>query len=234
LRLPNGRFGKKDNNVIKIVDDYLEIDVSTKKHPNCTLFFDKEAWEYILSLKLGRTYAQLKYKELYARANKIKGSSEVVTSKCPYLHTLLIKGKNDLVVDHINRNTLDCRQSNLRLITHSRSLINRELKTNTGIKRVHKRKDGLFEVNFGSNSGLFRKYFKDKEEAINTAEAVWDKNYNVPVPAVYQWMPIQKWIGSIHQGDSADEVLFMGVFDNEAEAEAAVNKEMLILKQNQF
>ena len=55
-----------------------------------------------------------------------------------YLHRMIMDNPVDMVVDHVNRNTLDCRKSNLRIVGQSENCQNQKLKRNntTGFKGV--------------------------------------------------------------------------------------------------
>jgi hypothetical protein len=55
-----------------------------------------------------------------------------------YLHRVIMGIPKGLVIDHINRNTLDCRKSNLRAVGQSENCQNQKLKKNntTGFKGV--------------------------------------------------------------------------------------------------
>ena len=54
-----------------------------------------------------------------------------------YLHRLILKAPKGLIIDHKNRNTLDCRKINLRLATHSQNNANQKRRSNrTGYQGV--------------------------------------------------------------------------------------------------
>lgn len=59
------------------------------------------------------------------------------------LHRFIKNPPNDMVVDHINRNTLDNRRSNLRVCTHTENVRNSGLSSlnTTGFKGVYYAKD---------------------------------------------------------------------------------------------
>jgi hypothetical protein len=66
------------------------------------------------------------------------------TRKTTALARIILKAKKGQIVDHISRNPLDNRRSNLRIVTHRQNMLNRILKNSTGFigvhLRVHKRK----------------------------------------------------------------------------------------------
>ena len=79
------------------------------------------------------------------------------------LHHFLMNCPEDLIVDHINHNTLDNRKSNLRVCTAQENSWNR-----SNVSGVYKRKNeetwlAYIEVNGGR---IHLGYFKTKEEAI--------------------------------------------------------------------
>lgn len=59
-----------------------------------------------------------------------------------WMHRLIINPPDELEVDHINRNTLDNRRANLRVVTHRFNIQNSPVKEHTsGYRGVHWRKD---------------------------------------------------------------------------------------------
>ena len=66
------------------------------------------------------------------------------------LHKLLIKSDSGFDIDHINRNKMDCRRSNLRVCTHHENCINQSLrKTST---------TGFIGVSFSKKSRKYESY----------------------------------------------------------------------------
>lgn len=64
------------------------------------------------------------------------------------LHRLVAGAGNGCIVDHVNRNKLDNRRSNLRICTCQQNMFNREQQANnqSGYKGVCQTKDGLWQV----------------------------------------------------------------------------------------
>lgn len=62
------------------------------------------------------------------------------------LHRYILDVSREMIVDHVNRNTLDNRIKNLRVVTHSQNMQNRNLQKNnsTGIRGVTRRDSGKF------------------------------------------------------------------------------------------
>lgn len=77
----------------------------------------------------------------------------------------------DVQIDHVNRNTLDCRRNNLRRATHAQNLWNRPVKkeSKTGVKNVHRCDSGNHPVWVVQISADRRRHyvgtFRSQEEA---------------------------------------------------------------------
>lgn len=85
------------------------------------------------------------------------------------MHREIIGGKPNMVIDHINHNTIDNRRSNLRLCTNSQNQFNRGVPINntSGYKGVYFNKK---DKRWGAYMSLNKKmkmlgYFGTKEEA---------------------------------------------------------------------
>ena len=88
------------------------------------------------------------------------------TDKSEYLHQFIMGKKDGLVCDHINRNKLDNRKSNLRLVTHLVNGLNKDSVINAkGIyfDKYGKRYRACISVN---NKTLKLGSFKTEAEAI--------------------------------------------------------------------
>jgi HNH endonuclease len=101
-----------------------------------------------------------------------------------YLHRYLLDAPKGLTVDHINHDTLDNRQSNLRLVTNQKNNVNRNgafSSSKTGIRGVstHKCKpSGLMYV-FRCHCVTCKvtKYFPHTEEGLAAARAFSEAHY---------------------------------------------------------
>lgn len=107
----------------------------------------------------------------------IGGGSRYVfsyTAKMP-LHRF-VYGKN-VMLDHINGDTMDNRKSNLRECTFSQNAINRKIRADnkTGVPGVQER-NGKFIATVGINGKCQHKVFKTKEKAIEQRKA-WERQF---------------------------------------------------------
>ena len=95
------------------------------------------------------------------------------------LHKLLLDYPEDRVVDHINRNRLDNRRCNLRIVTFSENSKNCNIhKNNTStVSGVNYRKDnGQWVVRIGDNNDrVYLGQYSSFEEAVKIRYAAEDK-----------------------------------------------------------
>jgi hypothetical protein len=70
-----------------------------------------------------------------------------------YFHRVIMDCPEDMIVDHINQNTFDCRKSNLRITTVSCNTQNSISQSSTGYKGVTLRKStNKYQAQIGFNS----------------------------------------------------------------------------------
>jgi len=115
-----------------------------------------------------------KIKEYYWRKNTNGYTRTSITIngeiKRIYLHHLLLGNPNDLKTDHINRNRLDNRKSNLRMVTNQENCINKGLNSNNtsgfigvSFSNVDKKWDARLRINYKT---ICLGNFKNKQDAI--------------------------------------------------------------------
>lgn len=89
------------------------------------------------------------------------------------IHRYLTNCPNNKEVDHINRNPLDNRLSNLRCVDRSENMLNSKIQTNSklGIKGVRQRENGTFQARIMVNKkAISIGHFKTLEEAVQARE----------------------------------------------------------------
>lgn len=80
--------------------------------------------ETIVDDDIFEKYGSLTWSAWCGGSKKYTYASTTINKKFVYLHRLIIETKNGLMIDHINRNTLDNRRENLRLSTNRQNQIN--------------------------------------------------------------------------------------------------------------
>ena len=95
----------------------MEINVSSKQYPTAKALIDAEDWHKVSPYRW-RAYTSKQNKNNPYCQNRSSG-------KTVYLHRFIVGAKYGQVVDHINKNSLDCRKSNLRICTPAENSANR-------------------------------------------------------------------------------------------------------------
>lgn len=118
------------------------------------------------------------------KSNPVKRKKTIYYATCTQkkmgknvkLHRFILDAPDNIQVDHINGDTLDCQKSNLRLATSRQNSWNSKRDSKYGFKGVSylycyknnkqyvRRKPWLARIRMGEGKVL-RKYFKTKEEA---------------------------------------------------------------------
>jgi hypothetical protein len=97
-----------------------------------------------------------------------------INSRFGLLHRFIVNCPKDYETDHIDMNTLDCREDNLRIVTHSQSQMNRGLQKNnkSGITGVIWVKTFEKWMAYLQRDGIQKTlgYFENKEDAIKVRE----------------------------------------------------------------
>lgn len=121
-------------------------------------------------------YFDLEDYDIVTRDNwSISGSGYLINTseeKTKLLHRLIMNAPDDLMVDHINHNTLDNRKENLRLCNGSQNNINKKIKGYT------KRLNGQYEVSMRINGVLtYIGRFNSVEEALQARRNAYDDDH---------------------------------------------------------
>lgn len=135
------------------------------------VLIDKEDFEKIKDIK---------WHKLNIRDGKlVYAHGWIYLEKKPFkilMHRLILKCKNNQIVDHINGNGLDNRKCNLRIIENYKNLLNtkKPISNTSGYKNLRYRKDrNTWSVEFTVNKKReFRKTFKTFQEAFNERNRV--------------------------------------------------------------
>jgi len=123
-RQNKGGRPKGSNKILKEHAGYLEVDVSTPKYPDAVMLIDKEDWEYLKSLGIGKVYghrnsrARTTYACVYYRESAHK------------IHRLIFPDiKSSETVDHVDGNGLDNRRKMLKVCSQRENVV-------SGLKRL--------------------------------------------------------------------------------------------------
>ena len=122
--------------------DYYKIELY---YPHSTIVEDY-AYISTCDLQLARQVYWRKTEYGYARGKN------PITKKDILLHKLITQTTKSTIIDHINRNKLDCRRENLRIANNQINSLNRNPQNNSTT--------GYKGVTYDSRKGKFKSYIK--------------------------------------------------------------------------
>lgn len=153
-------------NIIFEKKDYYKMIIYSKKFGKCDVLFDKDDINFVIRYRWYVTGNNSKNSKPYCRAE------DNLNNKTLKMHKEFCKGIG--IVDHKNRDTLDNRRKNLRLISKKENNYNKSkyINNTSGITGVYERKNSWDCIVFDKNGKRHMKSFsknkyKDaKERAI--------------------------------------------------------------------
>jgi transcriptional regulator with XRE-family HTH domain len=131
----------KGFNTYEIKGDITEIHLENKKGFKTVTIIDTKNLQKLIDLNY-HWYLQWDYwKKSYYAATTIRPFEDKSIGKTLRLNMLLTNSSGNIVADHINRDTLDNRESNLRIVDKSKNATNRDganINNKTGVRNVHR------------------------------------------------------------------------------------------------
>lgn len=139
------RCAKHPKNEWRDCGDYVELDVSTKKHPNTFTKISKDDLEKCLSFK--KKGSRLRW--MVCDNHEGKWSKYVLaTDRKTHLHRWIVDLNDpNLIVDHLNGDGLDNRRENLRVCTRAEN--------NKNMRKRNDNSSGYTGVHLEAGSGLY-------------------------------------------------------------------------------
>lgn len=137
----------KNINKYELKDDYAILSIINSKGEKVETKIDKEMVE-----------------ELKHYSFRVNDNGYIKTKKSLYIHRIIIgdipKGKE---IDHINRDKLDNRKSNLRIVNHKENCNNRLKTEKTGITKLKRLKSKPYQLRI---NGKHIGYYSTFDEAL--------------------------------------------------------------------
>lgn len=165
----------KGKNDYKILKDYAIIYVK-KKDIILEVKVDKEDLERILNVGRWHATQNPNWKNAgYYMCHR------PIHQPCIKMHRFIMNCPRDMVVDHINHDTLDNRKQNLRICTQFENNQNQR-NNKSGITGVYQRKRKNPKYNYwvgkiSKNNIIYKREFKTKEQAIEYRIKMFNKLY---------------------------------------------------------
>lgn len=161
-------------NTYELIDDYyIGYTQSGEK-----FYFDKEDYDVV------KQYCW----SIDSQNGYIKTTDKINNTGKLYLHRLVMgcKKGDGIIIDHINRNKIDCRKSNLRTVNSSQNVMNSSIRSDntSGIKGVYwnSRRNKWSAMITANKEGIFLgnyDKFEDAEIARKIGEEEYFGEYNI-------------------------------------------------------
>jgi hypothetical protein len=170
---------KKTNKILKDNGNWLLVDISTPKFPNTSMKVDTDDWQRFTGTegfgKVGASHQKKSDSTLYARFASGYGRKN---SKSNKFHRFVLSGVD--CVDHVNRDGLDNRKSNLRDGSNGVNAFNQKVRSDntTGFRGVKLRGDtGRYSACIKINGKVHHLGCFDTAEGANEAyQSFYRKN----------------------------------------------------------
>ena len=163
------RIDFKYGNKIKEYKNYAVLIIESKKFGTIDVLIDKKNIEKVKKYTWCLTHSK-------------RGNFYIMTkikNKTLKLHRYLTNCPNNMVVDHINHNTLDNREKNLRVCTNTENIHNFKIMSNkTGFTYIYIFFNNRYRFSINRNGIKFTKYFPDLLQAINFRNTFLQENFN--------------------------------------------------------
>ena len=151
--------------------------------------YESNSYKVIAHAKISKQHKEM-CKKIFWRLSEYGYARGYYNGKDIFLHKYITQTDKSILIDHINRDKLDCRIENLRVANFSINTLNRETPTNskTGHKGISydKRKEKYRAYIKINGKQLFLGYFDDIEKAIIARRAsektlMWQFKSKIPV-----------------------------------------------------
>lgn len=159
-------------NKYRIVNDYVELDVSVPSNPTAVSKIDPEDLERVINYKKNKN--RLRWILHDSSPDYVWGNYVISTDRKERLHRFVLDLKDPtLVVDHINGDTLDNRKLNLRIINRAENNknIRKRINNSSGYTGVYlNEKSGLYVASVQLNS---KKLYLGKFDTLEQANIAY-------------------------------------------------------------
>lgn len=159
------RIGKRYGNDIKIYDDYAELIINSKKYNNIKVLISIDDVEKVKKYTWCLTRSPRSNLYVMTKLNNVSIKLHRYLTNCP----------DNMVVDHINHNTLDNRQENLKICSILENAQNLEIRTPHTY--IYTFVNGGYRINISRNGIKYFKYARTLQEAFYIRDDFLKNNY---------------------------------------------------------